>query len=111
MAPLARRKGSTHHSYALSGSMVQPMTDTRQATKSLLGLPVSPPPLNVEDAPEPLLMTAEEGYARRAAREKEFVERVIPHSALLLGYAWSQLQLKEDAENAVQDVMLKAGNA
>jgi RNA polymerase sigma factor (sigma-70 family) len=89
--------------------MVQPMTDTRSPTKSLLGLPVPPPPLNGGGASEPPV-TAEEGYARRAAREKEFVERVVPHSALLLAYAWSELESEADAENAVQDVMHKAWN-
>ncbi|HEY2374691.1 MAG TPA: sigma-70 family RNA polymerase sigma factor [Gemmatimonadaceae bacterium] len=83
------------------------MTDTRSRTKSLLGLPVSPPPLNGGGVSEPLV-TAQEGYARRAAREKEFVERVVIHSERLLAYARWELQSEADAEETVQDVMDQA---
>ncbi|HKW47326.1 MAG TPA: sigma-70 family RNA polymerase sigma factor [Gemmatimonadaceae bacterium] len=82
------------------------MTDTHSATKSLLGLPVPPPPLDGGGASQPLV-TAEEGYALRVAREKEFVDRIVPHSELLLACARSRLGSEADAENAVQDVMGK----
>lgn len=78
------------------------MTDTRRAKKSLLGLPLPPPPLDGEGASEDL---ADEGFAARAERDKDFVEYVVPHSPLLLAYACSRLESQEEAENAVQDVM------
>lgn len=89
--------------------MVQQMTETPSATRSLLGLPLPPPSLDGGGASEPLII-AEEEYARRAAREKEFVERVVRHSELLLAYARSRLRSEADAENAVQDVMHNAWN-
>ena len=81
------------------------MTDIRPPTKSLLGLPVPPPPPDGGGAAEPLI-TAEEGYALRAAREKEFVERIVPHSELILNYARWRLRSEADAEDKVQEVML-----
>src|SRR5438105_4364733 len=106
MAALARRVSALHRSHALSGSTVQPMTDTRPAKESLLGLPIPPPPLDGGGASEPLV-TAEEGYARRAAWEKEFRERVVIHSELLLRCARAELESDADAEDALQEVMRK----
>ena len=80
------------------------MTDTRSSSKSLLGLPLPPPPLDGGGASEPLV-TAEEGHARRDAREKDFKEHVVPHAARLIAYARSILRDEEDAETAVQDAM------
>ena len=79
------------------------MTDLRRPTEPPSAARSRLEPPSVDGVP-----SVEEAYAREEARRKEFEQLVTPHSRWLLPYASYCLNVMADAEDAMQDVMLRA---